>query len=73
MIATTVLDQLAAAAVTQARAILLDRALSELPGVFAAIDPAGIRLTAPHLFARAWGTRAAARDPWLARFTRRFR
>lgn len=73
MIAATLLDQLAAAAIAQARAVLLDRALSELPGVVAAIDPAGLRLTAPHLFARAWGTRYAARDPWLARFTRRFR
>jgi len=73
MIAATILDQLATAAVAQARAMLIDRALAELPGVVAAIDPAGIRLTAPHLFARAWGTRHAARDPWLARLTRRSR
>lgn len=73
MIAATILDQLAAAAEAQVRAILLDRAVAELPGVVAALDPAGIRLTAPHLFARAWGTRRSPRDPWLALFTRRSR
>ncbi len=73
MIAATLLDQFVAVAEAQVRAILLDRAASELPGVVASLDPNGIRLTAPHLFARAWGTRHAARDPWLALFTRRSR
>ena len=36
MIAAAILDQLAAAAIAQARSVLLDRALSELPGVLAA-------------------------------------
>lgn len=71
MIAMTLLDQLVVVAEAQVRAILLDRAVTELPGVVASIDPSGIRLTAPHLFARAWGSRHAARDPWLALFTRR--
>lgn len=73
MIVATILDQIIALAEARVRAALIARAAAELPGVIASIDPAGIRLTAPHLLRRAWGSRHHPRDPWLALFTRRTR
>ena len=68
MTLTLILDQLAALAEARASAALLARAASELPGIAVTLDPAGIRLTARHLHARAFGTRHRRRDPRLALF-----
>ncbi len=70
MIPTLVLDQLAALLEARVHAVLLARAAAELPGVAAALDPAGIRLTARGLHARAFGARHRPRDPRLAHFAR---
>lgn len=71
MIVATILDQITAFAEARVNAALLARAAAELPGVVAAVDPTGIRLTARHLRQRAFGTRHTPRDPWLAHFRRR--
>lgn len=70
MIVSTVLDQIAAFAEARVHAVLLARAASELPGIAASLDPAGIRLTAHGLRARVFGTRHVRRDPALALFAR---
>lgn len=70
MMLPLILDQLAALAEARVNAVLLARAAAELPGVAATLDLAGIRLTARHLHARAFGTRHRRRDPRLALFTR---
>ncbi len=64
------LAQLGTVAEARAHAVLLARAVAELPGITATLDPAGIRLTARHLHARMFGTRARRRDPRLALFVR---
>ena len=73
MIALHLLEQLVALAEARAQTVLLARAATELPGIAAAIDPAGLRLTARGLHARAFGTRHRPRDPRFALFTRRGR
>jgi len=70
MIVQSLLDQLAALVEARIHAVLLTRAASELPGVVAVLDPAGIRLTAHHLRSRAFGTRHRRRDVALALFAR---
>jgi hypothetical protein len=65
-----ILDQVRGLAEARGHAVLLARAATELPGITATLDPAGIRLTARHLHARAFGTRHRRRDPRLALFTR---
>ena len=70
MIADTILAQIAALAEARVQAFLLVRAVSELPGIAAALDPIGIRLTAQGLHRRAFGTRHTRRDPRLALFRR---
>jgi len=71
MIALHLLKQLVALVEARAQTLLLARAATELPGIAAAIDPAGLRLTARGLHARAFGTRHRLRDPRFALFTRR--
>ena len=70
MIPPQFFEQLAALLDARAHALLLARAATELPGITAAIDPAGIRLTAHHLRDRVFGTRHRPRDPRITLFTR---
>ena len=70
MTLTFILDQVRSLAEARGHALLLARAATELPGITATLDPAGIRLTARHLQARVCGTRHRRRDPRLALFTR---
>ena len=70
MILSTILAQAAGLAEGRGHALLLARAASELPGITASLDPAGVRLTARHLQARLFGTRHRPRDPRLALFVR---
>ena len=56
----------------KARAVLA-AAARDLPDVVVADDPAGVRLTAPGLRARAFGSRRQERDPRLAAFLGRGR
>lgn len=61
------LDRLRADAEARARVALLNAA-ARLPDVAASEVPGGIRLTAPGLVARAFGSRRRDRDPRLAAF-----
>ena len=70
MMLAAILDQVAALAEARVNAALLARAAAELPGVTAALHPAGIHLTAARLRVRAFGTRHRRRDPRLALLAR---
>lgn len=69
MMTAVTLDWLSSVAVAQTQAALLARAALDLPDVVASIDGAGIRLAAPGLIARLFGTRHTPRDPRLAWLT----
>ncbi len=73
MMLAVILDQVAALAEARGTAMLMARAAAELPGIAASLDPAGIRLSAVYLRARAFGTRHRRRDPRLALFARGLR
>ncbi len=64
------LAQLGSLAEARAQALLLARAATELPGIAATLEPAGLRLAARHIRAHVFGTRHRRRDPRLALFLR---
>lgn len=70
MILPALLAHVGRLAEARGHAVLLARAASELPGIAATLDPAGVRLTAQHLHARVFGTRRRRREPRLALFVR---
>ncbi len=61
-----ILDQIVAVALQRANALLLARAVSELPAVTAALDAGGVRLSGHRLHERMFGSRHRRRDPRVA-------